>query len=97
LEGYRAITFGGPIPPEVVRYYHDFGDTFDKIDPKMLAEASATISALIYWLANNDDLASHRYSEAEVIANFTANKLVPRLQSTGLWHFKTEAPESTEP
>jgi len=97
LEGYRAITFGGPIPPEVVRYYHDFGDTFDKIDPKMLAEASATISALIYWLANNDDLASHRYSEEEVIANFTANNLVPRLQSSGMWPFKTEIPESSEP
>lgn len=93
LEGYRAITFGAHIPPEIVRYYHDFGDTFDKIDPKMIAESSATITALIYWLANNPDLQSHRYAEAEIVANFTAAGLVPRLQSTGMWHFKAETPE----
>jgi carboxypeptidase Q len=33
-------------------YHHTAADTFDKIDPKALAEAGAVMAVLAYWLAN---------------------------------------------
>lgn len=94
LQGIRSITFGGTIPPDVVRYYHDFGDTFDKIDPKMVAESSATIGALTYWLANEPGLSPERLPEAELVKLFREAKLEKSLRALGLWTFGGEpAPE----
>ncbi len=85
VAGIRAITFGGPIPKESVRYYHDFGDTFDKIEPKMLAESSATIAALTYWLANAPDLKTNRQTEEEIKENFKNPKILNRMRNSGIW------------
>ncbi|MFI5355978.1 MAG: M28 family peptidase [Opitutales bacterium] len=90
LQGIRAITVGGTIDPDVVRYYHDFGDSYDKSDPKMIAESSATIAALAYWLANEPGLNPHRMPEAETVAVLRAAKMEHSLRAVGLWPFKDE-------
>lgn len=87
LAGIPSITFGAFIEPDVVRYYHDFGDTFDKIDPKMLAESAATIAALTYQLANTPELPTKRLSREEIIALFENAKLVERMRASGIWPF----------
>ncbi|MFM1850328.1 MAG: hypothetical protein RIS54_12 [Verrucomicrobiota bacterium] len=90
LAGIRAITFGAYIDPDAVRYYHDFGDTFDKIDPVMVAESTATIAALTYYLANVEGLDATRLDEAGAIALFRDAKLVDRLKHSGIWPFADE-------
>lgn len=90
LAGIRAITFGAYIDPDAVRYYHDFGDTFDKIDPVMVAESTATIAALTYYLANVEGLNATRLDEAGAIALFRDAKLVDRLKHSGIWPFADE-------
>ncbi|MCC6415364.1 MAG: M28 family peptidase [Opitutaceae bacterium] len=84
LAGIPAITFGAFIDPDAVRYYHDFGDTFDKIDPKMIAESTATIAALTYYLANAEGLGTARLDRAAVLALFSDKQLVERMVSSGL-------------
>lgn len=87
LTGVRAVTIGGPIPPEVVRYYHDFGDTFDKVDPKLVAASSADIAALTYTLANDPALTAARLGDAEVAKLFEKYRLDTELRAAGIWPF----------
>ena len=87
VEGIRAITLGGPIPPESVRHYHDFGYTFDKIEPQLMAESSATIAALTYWLANVPGLETNRQTEDEIKAHFNNPKILDRMRNSGIWPF----------
>lgn len=94
LEGIRSITFGAPIPPESVRYYHDFGDTFDKIDKDMLMNASAIVAGLTYYLANIPELDNSRASDEAVMEIFKSERLRDRMRSSGLWRFDDD--ESAE-
>lgn len=98
LEGVRSITFGAPIDAEYVRYYHDFGDTFDKIDADMLKDASATIAALTYYLANVPELDNSRASDETVKTIFKSKALRERMRNSGMWRFgdDDEAEESPE-
>lgn len=96
LTGVRTITMGGPIPPEVVRYYHDFGDTFDKVDPKLVAASSSAAAALIYTLANTPELKATRVSDADTAALLEKAKLDTELRKAGLWPFGDAKPAPAE-
>lgn len=85
LDGVRVITLGAHIDREVNRYYHDLADTFDKSDPKMIAESSATIGALVLFLADEPGLTITRHSPEEVAALVKTFGLAPRLTAMGLW------------
>ena len=85
LDGVNVITFGAHIDREIVRYYHDFADTFDKIDAKMIAESSATIGALALFLADAPELTAQRRPANEVAATVKTFDLEPRLTAMGLW------------
>jgi Iap family predicted aminopeptidase len=96
LAGMRAVTFGAPIPRESVRYYHDFADTIDKVDPAMLREGVAAAVALVHHLANDTTLEARRVPDEETIAVFESKNLVPRLKNDGFWPF-AEAPTVPSP
>jgi len=87
LEGIRSITFGAPIADEDFRYYHDFGDTFDKIDDEMLKNASAVIAGLTYYLANIPELDNSRASDDTVKTIFKSKALRDRMRNSGMWRF----------
>ncbi len=93
LEGIRAITLGGFIAPDSVRYYHDFADTIDKVDIRLIPESAAVIAALVYRLANEPGLATNRLAPAEVEGLFRKFALENRLKGVGLWPF-ADAPAS---
>jgi Iap family predicted aminopeptidase len=92
LEGIRAITFGGIIPPESVRYYHDLADTIDKLDPKLIPESTAAIATLVYRLANEPGLTTTRVSAADTEALFRKFALETRMKGVGLWPFAEPSP-----
>ena len=87
LEGIRAITFGGLIPPESVRYYHDMADTIDKVDPRLIPEATAAIATLVYRLANEPGLPTSRLTPQETEALFKKFALETRMKGVGIWPF----------
>ena len=87
LEGIPTLTLGGTIEPDVVRYYHDFADTVEKVDPRMIPESSATVAALVYRLANEPGLAVARRTPAETATLFRKFDLEKRMTNLGLWPF----------
>jgi Iap family predicted aminopeptidase len=93
LQGIPSITLGGRIEPDVVRYYHDFADTVEKVDPRMIPESSATIAALVYRLANEPGLPTTRRTAAETAAVFRKFDLEKRMKGIGLWPFADLPPE----
>jgi Zn-dependent M28 family amino/carboxypeptidase len=95
LEGIPSITLGGRIEPDVVRYYHDFADTVEKVDPRMIPESTATIAALVYRLANEPGLSTTRRTPAETAALFRKFDLEKRMKGVGLWPFPDLPPEKT--
>ncbi len=87
LAGVRTVTFNAPIPAESVRYYHDFGDTFDKLTPELIRDSSAIIASLVVALAEEEELPTGRRSEVDTEKLFRDAKLDQRLDAVGLWPF----------
>ena len=87
LKGVPAITFNAPIAPEDVRFFHDFGDTFDKVDPGMLGRATALVALLTHDLANDTTSGLRRYDESETAELFRKAGLEDRLRKAGKWPF----------
>jgi len=88
VAGVRVVTFNAPIPAESVRYYHDFGDTYDKLTPELILDSAAMVASLVVGLANAPDLPSGIRSVNETKALFRKAKLEDRLQEVGLWEFE---------
>jgi len=97
LEGIPSLTLGGRIEPDVVRYYHDFADTVEKVDPRMIPESAATVAALVYRLANEPGLSTTRRTPAETAALFRKFDLEKRMKGLGLWPFPDRPLEETKP
>ena len=97
LEGIPSVTLGGRIEPDVVRYYHDFADTVEKVDPRLIPESTATIAALVYRLANEPGLATTRRTAAETAALFRKYDLETRMKGIDLWPFPAVASEPKKP
>lgn len=87
LKGVPSITFNAPLDHEDARYYHDFGDTFDKIDREMLGRASGIITLLLYDLANDDGPELKHLNEAEVMELFRKAGAEARMKRSGQWPF----------
>jgi Iap family predicted aminopeptidase len=88
LAGVRAITFNAPIPRESVRYYHDFGDTIDKLPEQIVVDSTAIIGELVLALVDDAGLTAVRRPSAETEKLFTTFGLERRLQAIGYWPFE---------
>lgn len=87
LQGVPAITFNAPVDHDSVRYYHDFADTFDKVDRAVLARASAVVSLLLFDLANDPSAIYPRLTPDESEALFRKANLEDKMKQAGLWPF----------
>lgn len=87
LKGVPSITFNAPLDPEDVRYYHDFADTMDKVDPLMLGESTAMIGLLMYHLATEEADRVPRLSEEETAEVFRTAGLEDRMRNRNAWPF----------
>ena len=90
IKGVPAITFNAPMDHDDVRYYHDFGDTLDKVDRKMLGEACALIALLVHDLANTEERVPQLDAEATAELLREAG-LEERLRKAGHWPFGDES------
>ncbi len=92
LAGVRAVTFNAPIPADSVRYYHDFGDTYDKLTPELIRESAAMVASLVVALANDPDLPLGLRAPEVTQQLFLEAKLDGRLRAVGLWPFSEPNP-----
>lgn len=87
LGGVPTFNLMTEIEGDGAKYYHDFGDTFEKVNRKHLSEAAALMTVLAVEMAARPDLPLRRRSEAETVEMLRAAKLDVRLKKQGEWPF----------
>lgn len=87
LAGVRTLTFNGPMPRESSRYYHDFGDTIDKLPEQIVVDSTEIIGEAVLALVNDASLGAFRRPPAETTKLFTTFGLEHRMQAIGYWPF----------
>ncbi|MCX7909679.1 MAG: M28 family peptidase [Ignavibacteria bacterium] len=86
FEGIPSITPLGWMEEYMYHHYHDFGDTFDKVNKKYISNSSGIISLLVYELANSK-VNFPRLSRNDVIELLKKNGLENRLRKQKEWKF----------
>ena len=89
LRGIPTIGIGSRLDPADVRFYHDFGDTFDKVNRQYLSDAAAVTSVLVAMLANATDLDFRHRTQDETITLYRRHKVDETLRRQKEWPFDT--------
>ncbi len=80
LRGIPTFTLTAHLDEESVKYYHDFGDTFDKVNRQYLSQAAGVIAVLVREMANASRLPYRQRSEEETVSLLKKFGLDKRLQ-----------------
>ncbi len=88
LQGIPVLTLTAHLDQEMGRYYHDLGDTFDKVRSDYLAQAAAVIAILTVELANRPQLPLQKMSKEEVAQMLQKFHLDEILKREKEWSFK---------
>lgn len=77
--GIPSMVLQAHLDEPMYKYYHDFGDTFDKVNKKYLSEAATLLSSLALELASGKHEIKNR-SREEMITFFKKHNLEDRLK-----------------
>jgi Iap family predicted aminopeptidase len=87
LHGIPTVAVWGKLDPDMVRYYHDLGDSFDKVSKRYLSDAAAVVSVLAREMANATSLTLRRRTPAETVEFLKKQGLEDRLRKQKEWIF----------
>jgi Iap family predicted aminopeptidase len=87
LHGIPTICVNGHLDEPMYKYYHESGDTYDKVSCKYIAEAAAVITILAIELANDRTIQHHNLTEEQTIEFLKKYKLDETLRKQGEWTF----------
>lgn len=87
LVGIPSFTTEGILDKDQYWYYHDYGDSFDKVNIRYLADASAFMSIVCTELANAENLKFERYNDTQIKELFKKYNLDSKLKHQGEWPF----------
>ena len=87
MYGVPVITFFGYLDKEMYWYYHDFADTFEKVNPRFLSDAAAIQCLFGLELANAKDFHFVKYTENQTKEMLMKYKLDSKLKKQGEWKF----------
>lgn len=90
FRGIPVFSLQAHLDDDMVKYYHDAGDSFDKVNKKYLSDAAAVVSITIKELANNSSLNIKNKTEKEMIVLFKKHGLDKRLKRQNEWIYKEE-------
>lgn len=88
LKGIPSIAVMGHLEEDMYKYYHEMGDSFDKVNKKYISEAVAILGVLIKELANNKELNFKIKSEKEMVEMLTKFNIDKTLKMQGEWIYK---------
>lgn len=86
FEGIPCITLIGYMDEPMYRHYHDFGDTFDKVNKRYISDASAVVSILAFEFSKGWRTITKSTRE-EVKKMLIDNHLDTRLRKQKEWRF----------
>lgn len=87
LKGIPTLSLQAHLDDDMGRYYHEKGDTFDKVSRRYLSDAAAVASVLVSELANQRTLKYERRSDTQTIELLKKHKLDDRLKKMKEWPF----------
>jgi carboxypeptidase Q len=87
LKGIPTLDLQAHLDEDMGKYYHEKGDTFDKVSKRYLSDAAAVAGVLVSEMANQRTLTYARRSDAQTIALMKAHKLDSRLKKMKEWPF----------
>lgn len=90
FKGIPVFSLQAHLDEDMVKYYHDAGDTFDKVSKKYLSDAAAVVSVTINELANNSLYKLKNKTERETISILKKHGLDKRLKRQHEWIFNEE-------
>ena len=90
FEGIPTFELQAHLDESMYKYYHERGDTFDKVNKKYLSEAAAVVTITVEELANNKELRFARRNEHEMVELFKHYGLDKRLKRQHEWIYKEE-------
>ncbi len=88
--GVPTVSLQAHLDEEMYKYYHEAGDTFDKVNKKYLSEAAAVVTLLTTQLANRTELVIKNRTDEEMISLFKKYNLDKRLKKQKEWIYKDE-------
>jgi Zn-dependent M28 family amino/carboxypeptidase len=83
LLGVPTITPNAKLDEPMYKYYHDMGDSFDKVSKRYLSDAAAIIGITVMELANNSTLLLRRRSKDETLDLLRRHNSESRLKRQG--------------
>lgn len=86
FEGIPTITLTGYMDESMYRHYHDYGDSFDKVDKRYISDASSIVSILAFELSNYPS-EFVKLTRDEVKNLLYKYNLEGRLKKQKEWHF----------
>lgn len=87
FSGIPSFTFNAYLDKEMYQYYHDAGDSFDKVNPRYLSDAAGIIAIFIRRMANDRTLKFERRNKQQVKDMLIKYNLDKRLKRQGEWNF----------
>ncbi|EDY83060.1 peptidase, M28 family [Verrucomicrobiia bacterium DG1235] len=90
IQGIPSMTLNAPIQAEAVGFYHDFADTFEKVDREVLSKSIGIISVLAHQLANDQNLDIPRLNQEQTIELLKKAILDEKMKTAKIWPFGTE-------
>ncbi len=90
FEGIPVFSVQSHLDEDMYKFYHDKGDTFDKVNIKYLSETAAVVSVAAVTLANDKTIKYVRKSDADMISLFKKFHLDKRLKRQGEWKYKID-------
>lgn len=86
FEGISTITLLGWMDEPMYHHYHDFGDSFEKVNKKYISNASAVLSLLIHNFAQSE-FEFRRFPKDEIVKILKNGGLEKRLRKQKEWKF----------
>ncbi|MCX6137945.1 MAG: M28 family peptidase [Ignavibacteriales bacterium] len=90
LRGIPTMSMQAHLDDDMGKYYHEMGDTFDKVSKRYLSDAAAIVGVLVGELANDRSIDSHRRNAKETAELMKKFKLDDRLKKMKEWNFKEQ-------
>ncbi len=88
FDGIPTFEIQAHLDENMYKFYHERGDTFDKVNEKYLSDASAVVSVLVSELSNASNLSFKKKNAHEMVELFKHYGLDKRLKNQGEWIYK---------
>lgn len=87
LQGIPSFTLMAYLDDDMVNWYHDFADTFDKADKEFLTMATTVITVLLYEISNDTSGVFGKMDSEATKQMLIKHGLDKQLKRAGNWNF----------